>query len=248
MFSVMEIQSTSALSLTSPLYMDDETIRRKWLPGHARMHKVSPQLLMNKVQYKNEPSVYNPISVSLGPYHHGKEEFHRAEEFKYLCLHRCADGDDQHKDHLYELVLEKVNEIRDCYAEVSVLNRYGDNDLAQMMLLDACFIINFMLMSQSDDIAKDSYNCLGVAAALPFAARDIMLLENQIPFFVLKLLLPQVMAGISSTKKRMLGTEGGKSLLSSFLIAVLSIEQEHVEIPEEDQFLPFIYWKHVAEC
>lgn len=56
--------------LKSSMYIDIDTVRKDWLPAERpRMHKVSLYLQVKK---NEEPSVYEPISVSLGPYHHGK--------------------------------------------------------------------------------------------------------------------------------------------------------------------------------
>lgn len=75
-------------------------IPKNWPPARRRqMHKVSHRLRMNKTNYGR--LVYDPVVVSLGPYHHGRQELSEAEEFKHLCLHWCADGSDLIKTRLF---------------------------------------------------------------------------------------------------------------------------------------------------
>ncbi|KAG8391203.1 hypothetical protein BUALT_Bualt01G0163400 [Buddleja alternifolia] len=143
-----------------------------------QIHRVPPQLKRNEKEH-----VYEPLTVSLGPYHHGKPDLRRAEEFKYTSLHWCASGSDEKKSFFYNKVLEGIDEIRGCYADVSIVDNFDDKALALMMLLDACFLINFMeTRTRTESNFEEWRNRLGMAAAIPFTSRDIMVLENQIPF------------------------------------------------------------------
>lgn len=84
--------------------------------------------------------------------------------------------------------MEKIGEITECYAQVSIVDKYDDNALAWMMVLDSCFIITYMETTREDSW-DDWLNCFGLVASRSFVARDIMVLENQIPFFMLKLFI-----------------------------------------------------------
>ncbi|KAL8542401.1 hypothetical protein ACS0TY_003319 [Phlomoides rotata] len=96
-------------------------------------------------------------------------------------------GNEERKMLLYDKILERIDEIRSCYAEVVIVDRYD----ALMMLLDACFVVNFMEngISKTKNNITDWLDCLGLAASISFATRDIMVLENQVPFLVIKLLM-----------------------------------------------------------
>lgn len=165
------------------------------------IRKVSPELRMkNKMLGGSSP--YDPVMVSLGPHHHGKPELQQAEEFKKICLEQCL-GDEDNKindqEKLHNRILGRIDEVRNSYDEVALVNRHNniyDNDdrLAHMMLLDACFIICYMEIRTAkpkDD--EDMWSMwryhLGDAGCHRFAERDIMVLENQIPLFVLELVM-----------------------------------------------------------
>ncbi|GFP97288.1 upf0481 protein at3g47200 [Phtheirospermum japonicum] len=204
--------------------------RRKWQPGsdpRRQIHKVPPQIRV-WVGPRSE-RLYDPNLVSLGPYHHGKPELRRAEEFKYLCLDSCTGGDEERKTLLYNKVVEKINEIRECYAEVEIVEKYDDKALALMMLLDGCFVIKFMqnVISQDKTDSLDWLHYLGKAASTAFATHDILLLENQIPFQVLKLLI------ISLPDK-----ETHEDLFQLYLTRIVTKDLNQAKIPRENEDPP----------
>ncbi|KAK2985518.1 hypothetical protein RJ640_015843 [Escallonia rubra] len=100
------------------------------------MQKV-PQIM--RIQNQQE---YDPMVVSLGPYHHSKQELQLAEKFKPIALRLyvsyCLGST---TDDLYNKVLEVIGFARRSYIEGST-DAYSDEELALMMLLDACFILN----------------------------------------------------------------------------------------------------------
>lgn len=60
------------------------------------------------------------------------------ENFKYSCLDWYVRGDQENK------IFHKMEEIQHTYVEESILKSYNDEQLAEMMLLDGCFIMNLM--------------------------------------------------------------------------------------------------------
>ncbi|KAI3446519.1 hypothetical protein Pfo_003184 [Paulownia fortunei] len=220
-----------------------ESQPRKWHPGSERrrlIHKVPPQIRLRFGQ--RSEVLYNPEQVSLGPYHHGKPELRRAEEFKYVCLDRYASGDEKIKCIFYSEVLKKIDIIRDCYAEVTVVEKYDDKALALMMLLDACFIISFMenCTNMTRNNRSDWLDCLGMAASFRFTARDIMVLENQIPFQVIKLLM-----------KLQYEKEEAEELLQRFISRILFLDLNQAKIPRENEDPPIhlleAFWRVSVE-
>ncbi|KAK6146329.1 hypothetical protein DH2020_020198 [Rehmannia glutinosa] len=212
-----------------------ESQPRKWQPGSRRphqMHKAPPELRLRRQQSEH---VYDPVLVSLGPYHHGKPELRRVEEFKYLCLDWFAEGNEEKKAFLYNKVFEKIDVIRSCYAETTIVDKYDDKALALMMLLDACFIINLMkFISEETENNLDWVECLGEAASSAFMLADIMLLENQIPFLVLKLLI----------SLRYEKTDEAEELVESFICWITTVDLNLAKIPRENEDPPI----HILEA
>nr|GEV99019.1 uncharacterized protein [Tanacetum cinerariifolium] len=88
---------------------------------------------------------------------------------------------------LYNKVLEVVEDARNCYIDGST-HVYNDEEFTRMMLRDGCFILFFIeCIARANNKVFLNSEYLG---ALGFAnvSRDILLLENQIPFVVLEVL------------------------------------------------------------
>ncbi|KAL7111770.1 hypothetical protein ACP275_05G110800 [Erythranthe tilingii] len=156
-------------------------------------------------------SVYDPSIVSLGPYHHGRPELRDIDQVKHRFLDRLTSGDPAKKNSLYDRVLERIDEIRYCYADFECVGRYDDRALALMILLDASFIVSVVeVIAQDVDFSADWQFCIG-GGNLLFVIRDIMLLENQIPLQVIKMII-----------KSQHGDKIGEELLQKFVIWLMS--------------------------
>ncbi|KAL3533638.1 hypothetical protein ACH5RR_007159 [Cinchona calisaya] len=156
----------------------------------GKMQKVPPVLRLDR----NNLQDYDPLVVSLGPYHHGKKELQLAEDFKPTALKMFVNGSS--RDALQGL---QLNDARNCYIEDD------DPKLAQMMLLDACFIINYIVAIKSDPKDCTTRRRLG-ELAFGIVLRDMFLLENQIPLWIVKLLICWKY-----------GTEQGENMLNEFI-------------------------------
>jgi len=130
---------------------------------------------------KSNPKIYTPQIVSIGPYHHNSVGPMKELKLKYLkgFLNRTQLP-------MREFVVkmkEMEEEIRLCYEEAI---KYNSNDFLKMILVDACFIIELFLRwhRQSDWEQKDPL--LIKPKMLVNIDNDLILLENQLPFFVLE--------------------------------------------------------------
>lgn len=204
----------------------------KWKRRTRKIINRVPQLL--RLQ-KNDPRDFEPLLVSLGPYHHGKTELQSTENFKIKTLEMFASETGKDVYFFYCKVFELVNFARSCYVEGST-DEYDDQSFTQMMLLDACFIINFIVLHHDEDRLEITGVHLG---DLVYAVlwRDLLLLENQIPFQVLKKL---VFLGY--------GEDAGQHMLSSFLgVNILGICRQDFKLSScMDDEQPFhildAYW------
>ncbi|KAK9065562.1 hypothetical protein SSX86_014963 [Deinandra increscens subsp. villosa] len=136
------------------------------------------------------PSSFTPRVVSIGPIHRGRPNLKLMQDKKAIYLHKLLDmvGRDQ-KGTLTKClrkVSNSIKRIKGCYfGECFDGKRYppedngvrdDDNEFARMMVMDACFILYFInnLLISDNRLRNRS------------VAVDLVLLENQIPFFVLK--------------------------------------------------------------
>ncbi|XP_022717839.1 putative UPF0481 protein At3g02645 [Durio zibethinus] len=122
-------------------------------------------------------AAYEPELILIGPNHVGKEHLQDMEMTKRQCLKRI----DRRKGH--EIMCRCFEEIRNMEATIRQWYRVPEafiskDDLAGLMVIDGCFIIELLCREPQDLMSKLQWS----RAAL---FGDLLLLENQLPFFVL---------------------------------------------------------------
>ncbi|KAJ9548886.1 hypothetical protein OSB04_021429 [Centaurea solstitialis] len=151
--------------------------------GEEFSRKPSPSIyLIRSSDQKVKPKFFDPQVVSIGPLHREEETLKKFEDQKTTHLHHLL-GKMNDKPHIVldkclEKVKASIDRIRECYGETIT---YTDSDLAKMMVMDACFILDFLFLSKELRRLK-SRNAILTHSIF----RDLVLIENQIPFFVLQ--------------------------------------------------------------
>ena len=86
---------------------------------------------------------YDPLKVSIGPYHHGKPELKEMENIKLMMARQFVQQSEELVEDLHDKVAEVSNEAGQYYAEDST-EGLEDEQFTQMMFLDGCFILRFI--------------------------------------------------------------------------------------------------------
>ncbi|XP_042513209.1 UPF0481 protein At3g47200-like [Macadamia integrifolia] len=124
---------------------------------------------------------YEPIVVSIGPFHHGKPEFQFLEQLKIELEQQFIS--DMGCD-LFPNFDEVAMRAKDCY-DWRTLTELPNDVFKRMMFRDGCFILHFIhCMVENRAIGTKMKTDQRV-----FVLRDLFLLENQLPFIVLKELM-----------------------------------------------------------
>ncbi|XP_058084069.1 UPF0481 protein At3g47200-like [Magnolia sinica] len=184
----------------------------KLRPGDPPTIYKVPQIIRQEKEVAYEPQI-----VSIGPYHNGKEKLQAMEEHKWLYLHSFLSHNTKYKlEHYLKAMSEWEDEARSCYYD-NVDLQVG-NEFVKMMVLDACFIVELLLrfhqllllLEEHWEEFEENEEGLGLISAIDkfflhsngfkdpvldsirmvfLIAFDMLLLENQIPFFVLQRIL-----------------------------------------------------------
>ena len=132
---------------------------------------------------KVRPKAYTPKLISIGPLHRGDERLKDMEEQKLRYFKGFSERDGIYKKKIEDLLIiiqDKEARIRASYSEN--FSEITSSEFIEMILLDAVFIIEFL--EDSNDIEHYSES---VKPWMIFDIReDLMLLENQLPFFIIK--------------------------------------------------------------
>ncbi|KAB5519386.1 hypothetical protein DKX38_023705 [Salix brachista] len=135
-----------------------------------------PRLLR---QIQSNQTCYDPSLVSIGPYHHGKPELRDMEMLKVTFTSKFVDDSGLSIQYLYGKVAEVATDARRYYAEDST-DEFDDEKFTQIMFLDGCFILQFIFcfLHRPEDLKMPGHH-------ITLVKRDLLLLENQLPFQVI---------------------------------------------------------------
>ncbi|KAL5717664.1 hypothetical protein ACHQM5_010640 [Ranunculus cassubicifolius] len=163
-----------------------------------------------KFRKKSDKDTYEPRIVSIGPYHHDSEKFKTTEEHKKWYLHDLISRNTTPNTSLQDFVKEirkMESHVRVCYAEPIDLD---SDKFVKMMVFDGCFILELLykyLEKRGDhgkhdrDVNLDGADegealgtmttdlndpILGTTWMIYSVRKDLVLLENQLPFMVLE--------------------------------------------------------------
>ncbi|KAJ6294901.1 hypothetical protein OIU76_022897 [Salix suchowensis] len=187
------------MSMTLDIYQGPSHIpsRRASFSTHAWLQSLVTESSAIDPNQVNEPDVprvpseframkensdcYEPLVVSIGPYHHGKEKLEVMEKLKAKMVGQFVNYSIEAAEEMYSNVEELVSYAKKCYAEDST-RQFDDEKFTQMMFLDGYFIVQvvFKQLETQKVLRKEEVTSV---------TRDLFLLENQLPFKVLMALM-----------------------------------------------------------
>ncbi|MBA0557637.1 hypothetical protein Golob_014693 [Gossypium lobatum] len=133
----------------------------------------------NYLRKVNEKA-YEPEVVAIGPYHHGKHHLKPMEEHKFRFLGMLLNEMKEDVTNYVMVMRDLEDRARNCYAEQIGLDT---DDFVEMMLIDACFIIQLIRKFAMTTVMDDPFFKIGGFHNL--LCRDLLLVENQLPLFIL---------------------------------------------------------------
>ncbi|KAK1279338.1 UPF0481 protein [Acorus gramineus] len=199
---VIEMDKSWVDSVSSRI---DASLVRPWRKKQCSIFRVPANLRAL------HPEDYEPRVVSIGPYHHGKAHLEHMEKQKWRMAWRLLLK--RREEDLLSKCLHKVKTLeeraRSCYSEVVDMS---SNEFTEMMFLDGCFLIGYLLLERSETIKRKNPNTTmedddnwvwkeqkdeeeaergAMHSSLYYTeqvARDLVKMENQMPFFVVQAL------------------------------------------------------------
>ncbi|XP_035543086.1 UPF0481 protein At3g47200-like [Juglans regia] len=150
---------------------------RRHLQGECCIFKVPHHLR------KLNEEAYTPQVISIGPFHHGNKKFQILEKYKVRYLDDFMRRAKTNPENLVRIVKGSEEAIRQCYAETIELD---SDEFVKMILLDAAFIIEYFLRDMFPVQWTDEDRTVIKPWITARMQLDFLLLENQLPFFILK--------------------------------------------------------------
>ncbi|XP_022961913.1 UPF0481 protein At3g47200-like [Cucurbita moschata] len=139
-----------------------------------------PKLLRNM-----NHRAYTPQVISIGPFHHYRKDLLATEPYK---LRRCLNFLSRLGNERDSLELLKKNtqtwmkEVRNCYGEPINMN---DKEFVNMMIVDGCFLVEFLIQNHNGFQTPNNLDLTFHQRSIELFT-DLIMLENQVPFFLLE--------------------------------------------------------------
>ncbi|XP_068315270.1 UPF0481 protein At3g47200-like [Pyrus communis] len=141
--------------------------------------------------------LYTPLVVSIGPLHHYRDNRDNKdrkvllymEEHKQRYLQHFLDRTEKELEFYVKKIMGREKQLRGCYEGEAT--EFSSEKFVSIILVDAAFIIELLLRNfkrledDNDWIFKKPWMLQNIAP-------DMILLENQLPFFILKDLFADV--------------------------------------------------------
>ncbi|GLU11446.1 hypothetical protein SLE2022_281900 [Rubroshorea leprosula] len=133
------------------------------------------------------------------PFHHGEKDLEDKEKIKFDYLQGLLYRTRDPETTLMKCIREITNyetKARECYAEEIRMSKQA---FIEMLVLDGCFIVE--LFKKDAGVVQKGENdpIFSISCMFQFLYHDLILLENQIPWFVLERLF-SLTSGPSETK------------------------------------------------
>ncbi|MED6113679.1 hypothetical protein PIB30_073063 [Stylosanthes scabra] len=131
---------------------------------------------------KLKEDAYTPEVVSIGPFHHANQNLLEMEDQKRLyCRQFIERSETKNLESFVSCVQELEARVRGCYSDDIKLSK---EEHVMVILVDCCFILELLLsihfmFTRGDDVF------LLPQRLRYFIRNDLLLVENQVPFFVL---------------------------------------------------------------
>nr|POE84649.1 upf0481 protein [Quercus suber] len=129
---------------------------------------------------------YTPMFISIGPFHHFNEKLQTAEKHKVKYVKSFMERNEveTNLESLVRTIRGMEESIYYCYEETISFSMHSDA-FVKMILMDAIFIIELFLRYDNNSKKSDD-PILGSQWMYPIMMLDLVLLENQLPFFVIE--------------------------------------------------------------
>uniref|UniRef100_A0A2N9G775 Uncharacterized protein n=1 Tax=Fagus sylvatica TaxID=28930 RepID=A0A2N9G775_FAGSY len=165
---------------TSPLGQRFKKLRDAGANQAETRPKIQKVVFLLREQ-TNFQKYYEPRVVSLGPIHHGKSKYQLAENYKLRLAQAFVSDSGKSDEYIYGQIEKNIEQLKE-YFDEEVIEKYDNETLAWMLFVDGCAILQFIYFT-----VKNMFSELKVKNdQLAFAQQDLFLLENQLPYQLLK--------------------------------------------------------------
>ncbi|AES79228.1 DUF247 domain protein [Medicago truncatula] len=167
------------------IYIDTNQTPQNSRPKIQRV----PRYVKNRTKFKEH---YSPKFVSIGPIHHGNTDLKLGEKYKLMWAAKYIKNTGSIQKDLYKKIADNIDELKGHFSD-DVLTLTGESlegyhsleeKLSWMLFVDGCSLLHIL---EKTMLYEPGHMNVKVDQ-LVLVMMDVLLLENQLPYQVLKLL------------------------------------------------------------
>ncbi|XP_009789236.1 UPF0481 protein At3g47200-like isoform X2 [Nicotiana sylvestris] len=134
---------------------------------------------------ESNPDAYIPKLISIGPYHKKNPRLRSMEKYKLRYQQRFLQRKAWRDVEYYISEMEKLkDEALKCYDDIGDLESDIISKFSDLLLLDGCFVVEY-IREFYEGVPEGEDKIIDAAWMESLVDRDLLLLENQLPFFIL---------------------------------------------------------------
>ncbi|XP_058782693.1 UPF0481 protein At3g47200-like [Vicia villosa] len=174
-------------------FLELQNAKKPTQNSHPKIQKV-PQNLRNRNKYDNK---YSPKAVSIGPIHHDNKNLKIGDNYKLTLAAKYIQSTQHTPQFLHKKIADNISKLKDLFADdvlALVSNseslqgfRSDEEKLSWLLFVDGCFLL-CILDFDNTQFVDDEDMSMKFTQLLVQMMTDVLLLENQLPYLVLKLL------------------------------------------------------------
>ncbi|XP_019163758.1 PREDICTED: uncharacterized protein LOC109160078 [Ipomoea nil] len=146
-------------------------------------------------EYPRKRIFYKPSLVSIGPKYSKEVDQVKDKEYKNIYMKSFLERDvghsvDEYRGCLRNPEMKLLDKAENYYKEIEITYPHTDEELVDMLLLDGCFVVEFVLKCKEGGNGDPRRSFEGKKAR-----EDMLLFENQLPFDVLSAIYKKMTTG-----------------------------------------------------
>nr|GMD13246.1 Transposase, Tc1-like protein [Ipomoea batatas] len=160
---------------------------------HKAFNEISVESLSNEIEisggYEEYPwkrNFYKPSLVSIGPKYSKEVDQIKDSEYKNMYmksfLERATEQpeeEEEYRKYLRNSEMKLMDIARSYYKEIGITCPHNDEELVEMLVLDGCFVVEFIIKCKEGGNGDPRNSVEGKKAR-----EDMLMFENQLPFDV----------------------------------------------------------------
>lgn len=135
------------------------------------------------VRILNE-AAYTPHVISIGPYYHGSDRLQSMKGFKKSYCNKLIGKSNKTLENYIDHLKDYEERVHQCYEEDLIF--MSRDQFKVMMLVDGLFVIEFLLRSHYTELREPGDDMPSMQLMQIHIKHDLVLFENQLPYFFLE--------------------------------------------------------------